>query len=469
MMEETTVHQMLFFLAENGQVPLGIYLCMLLISKDELVIVENLTPEERHNLEKDTSDGPKMHPAAFLKAGKDLLRVHLENGYVPESCRTSERTLMHFYLFLDMNSLEYTPGIAEAWLNLDTVKRAFRGSSWKAAGRFLNVLGDTIINGKPDLHKVYRKGISGLEELPEWCKTPLMQFASLRTREKLEASTVNNDIYSVLRFIRFLLREGIQSFAELTGELLTRFNLYDKHGSPEGKNSCNVRIRRFLKYLGREGYLQSECLYMSMATTSATVETIVTVFTEEEIRTIRDYVGSAATPLEIRDSAIILLGCDMGIRGSDIVKLRISDIDWKNQCMHFEQDKTDTDVIVAMPAAVGNAIFRYLKEVRAGNTGDDTVFLSIHAPFKPLTRSVCYGTLHRILPDRNVRGSGFHVTRKTFSTNRLRNDVEPYMIADALGHAGTGSMTPYLSLDDGRMALCPLSLAELSISMEGGS
>ena len=468
MLEESTVHQMLHFLSENGQVPVGIYLCMLLISKDELFIVENLLPEERHKLDEYLLCGSDLSPAALLKIGTDLLRKHLDNGYVPGSCKTAERALMHFYLFLDMNGFGYTPEIAVAWLNYDAVKRAFRGSSWKSARRFLNVLGDTFENGSPDLNKVYRKGISGLKELPEWCRDPLMEFAALRTREKLETATVNNDIYSILRFVRFLLREGIQSYAELTGEILTKFNLYDKHGTPEGKNACNARIRRFLKYLGREGCLQSKHLYMSLATTSAEVETIVTVFNDEEVRTIRDYVASATTPLEIRDSAIILIGCDMGIRGCDIVNLQLGDIDWKNHCMHFGQDKTDADVIVFMPTAVGNAIFRYLKEVRARNTGNDTVFLSIHAPFKPLSRSVCYGTLHRILPDRNVRGSGFHVARKSFSTNRLRSGVEPSMIADAIGHAGTGSITPYLSLDDSRMSLCALSLSELSIPMEGG-
>ena len=85
-----------------------------------------------------------------------------------------------------------------------------------------------------------------------------------------------------------------------------------------------------------------------------------------------------------------------------------------------------------------------------------------------IKRSVCYDTLHRILPDRNVHGSGFHVTRKTFSTNRLKSGVKPSLIADVLGHADMSTLTPYLSLDTERMSLCPLSLSELFITMEGG-
>ena len=121
-----------------------------------------------------------------------------------------------------------------------------------------------------------------------------------------------------------------------------------------------------------------------------------------------------------------------------------------------------------MPAAVGNAIFRYLRDVRSRSTGSDRVFIGIHAPYRPITRSVCYEALRRILPSRKVPGSGFHVTRKTFSTNRLRNGVTPALIADALGQVDTVSLTPYLSLDGERMAMCPLSLTDLLIPKKGG-
>ena len=467
-LEESSVYQMLDFLAKKDRIPYGVSLCMLLISKGDLVTMDVFSSVERRKLECIRHMDQMLSSEAFLAAGKALLQEHMEAGYVPASCRTFERTVIHFYVFLDMNGLGYLPEIADIWLNCNVVKHAFQGSSWKAAKRFLNIFRDSVMNGQPDFYKVYRKGITGLQDLPDWCRVPLMKFTELRIRQKLESETVKNDIYSILRFIRFLLREGIQSYMELTGELLVQFNLSDAHGSPEGKNACNARIRRFLRYLGREGLLRSTCLFMSLAATTATVETVVVTFTEDEIHSIRDYVASASTPVEIRDSAIIMIGCDMGIRGCDIANLRVGDINWKDQCIHFRQDKTDADVVVAMPVAVGNAVFRYLKEVRNKNTGSDRVFLGLHAPYRPITRNVCYNTLRRVLPDRIVRGSGFHTTRKTFSTNRLRNGVEPSRIAEALGHAGTETLTPYLSLDDSKMSLCPLSLSELSILTKGG-
>lgn len=466
--EESSIHQMLHFLSDQGRIDPGRYLCMYLLEKGHSFLLESFTEDEQNRIEGYRHESLCLTPDMFLNEGNRLILKYHDTGYADIVCDTAKRTILYLYLFLDLNNLGYLPEIADLWLNSDVTKEVITGSCWKMAHRVLNVFCDMICRGEPSFYRVYRRGISGLEELPDWCKVPLIDYALLREKEKLEESTVKNDIYSVLRFLRFILEAGCQSFSELTGEDIIEFNLKDIHGSLEGKNSCNARIRNFLKYLGREGYVPVQNLYMSLSPTAASPENVVRIFTDDEILTVRKYIDDAKTPLEIRDSAIMLLGCDMGVRGCDIAALKISDIDWRKQCIRFRQDKTDVDVYLAMPTAVGNAIFRYLRDVRNRKTGSDHVFIGINAPYRPITRSVCYETLRRILPGRKVPGSGFHVTRKTFSTNRLRNGVKPALIADALGQVDTLSLTPYLSLDSERMTACPLSLSDLLIPMKGG-
>jgi integrase len=138
------------------------------------------------------------------------------------------------------------------------------------------------------------------------------------------------------------------------------------------------------------------------------------------------------------------------------------------QGLGVRQSKTGADTWLAMPTGVGNAIYRYLKDARPRDTKSDSVFVSTRTPYGGITRSVCYSTLRRVLPERDVPGSGFHVTRKSFSTNRLRSGVSPSGIADALGHSGTDNLRPYLSLDVRNMSKCPLSLVYLGIPVEGG-
>lgn len=157
----------------------------------------------------------------------------------------------------------------------------------------------------------------------------------------------------------------------------------------------------------------------------------------------------------------------MGIRGCDIAHLKISDINFKTKTVCFVQDKTDVEVRLAMPVSVGNAVFRYLKSGRPKGCPSALLFVSLKAPYKPLTRNICYGALKRILPQRAVPGSGFHVTRKTFATHKLRKGISPERISSAMGQRSVESLTPYLSLDGERLSMCPLSLENLYIPWKG--
>ena len=67
------------------------------------------------------------------------------------------------------------------------------------------------------------------------------------------------------------------------------------------------------------------------------------------------------------------------------------------------------------------------------------------------------------LPDRHVKGSGFHVLRKTFATNSLQNGVGLDDVVSALGHSTNDNVQHYLSLDDERMTMCSLSLEKSGI------
>jgi len=61
---------------------------------------------------------------------------------------------------------------------------------------------------------------------------------------------------------------------------------------------------------------------------------------------------------------------------------------------------------------------------------------------------------------------GFHVTRKTFASRMLVNNITPTMIAEILGHSDTSTVMTYLSTDGGAMRQCAISL--VGIEVKGG-
>lgn len=466
--EESSIHQFLLYLAERGRIRYGFYLYLYFLETNQLVSMDDLTQTERQGIEEKRQKDQEFTSEKFREIGIELISLHHDAGYVEKYNAEMKRAVLCLYLFLDLNSLGYDPVIADIWINSAATKSVITGSSWFAARRLLFLFHDYVTSGTVDFSKTMQRGISGLSGLPDWCREPILNYAAQRTREKLDENTVKNDIYSILRLCRFVLLKGLESYEELSGKVITEFNLWDRHQTSGGKNACNARIRRFLKYLYREGVISNPTLYMAVNCSAAFSESVVVTLNTEEIEKAKSFIVSAETAQELRDSAIMLLGTEMGIRGCDIVNLRFSDIDWKNQCIRFQQDKTNVDVFLPMPISVGNSIYRYLRYARPRKSISDRIFVSLKAPYGRLTRMVCYSALKRILPNRKVNGSGFHVTRKTFSTNRLKNGVPPQMIADAMGHADKKTLMPYLSLDDERMSMCPIKVSALGIILEGG-
>ena len=114
---------------------------------------------------------------------------------------------------------------------------------------------------------------------------------------------------------------------------------------------------------------------------------------------------------------------------------------------------------------MGNAIYRYIKEGRP-KVGSDAVVIRHTAPYGQLTNKTCTIELWSILPERKAVCGGFHVTRRTFATNILRSGAGASDVMDTLGHTDPTSVMKYLSMDEDRMRLCPLSLSDLHLNRE---
>ncbi len=72
------------------------------------------------------------------------------------------------------------------------------------------------------------------------------------------------------------------------------------------------------------------------------------------------------------------------------------------------------------------------------------------------------------MPERDAPGAGFHTTRRTFATQKLRQKVAPANIAELLGHRNEDSLDYYLSYDEENMRKCPLSPKERGIGLKEG-
>lgn len=458
-----TIGDFLLFLADKGCCSHGLGWYPYFWMSNRIVQISDLSNDQIDRLEAAKNESLEFPSAEFVSVIPDFLKRFQDIGYSKTPYIVAKYTLYNLLLFLEMYGLGYHPAIAEVWLEEE--KKRHRTNGWKQHRRILRLFEVYTVSGDIIPQQFFHEKSILYDSLPEWCKTEMDLFLKQKKREGWEKSTLSMFHASVTRFCLYLCSLGMQSFSEICAATVSAFNRADKHLTAEGKNAYNVRIRQFLQFLERRHIIPFG-LHLALFCVSAPSEKLVVTLSADEITEIKTAHSNCTTPKQIRDRAIVLLGTEMGIRASDLVKIQLKDINWDTQTIRILQEKTKHEIILPMPVVVGNAIYLYIINGRP-DTNSSFLFISHRAPFAPLGRSVCTRALKATLPTRNVPRSGFHVTRKTFATERLKKGVARQTISELLGHQDISSLEHYLHLDEERMLQCPLSLSDVSLAMEG--
>lgn len=459
------IRKLLEFFTVKGHIKTGFSVAMNKQLIPQFIRSEYFTKKDRGKLCMLRLKTPELRAKEMWNAVNEFLSILEQHHYSNTIRRCAKHTLSLLLIFLEMNALGYLPEIA--WIWFDNAKSLLL-STWQMGRRTIRQFEQYVQEGKIMPEKIYMYRTTRFEKLPVWCQKILGDFLELKKRENMQPSTIDMYRSSNVRLCEFLLRNGIRSYEEISAEHLMQFNFEDYHATPEGKNAYNVRIRNFIIYLEEEGIIKNPLLHRALSCTFAKRERIVQVLSEEEKQTVISFNKKATDACEQRSAAMVLLGLNMGLRASDIVNLQFNNINWKDATIRLIQKKTLKEELLPMPITVGNSIFKYITQGRP-KSKSSYIFIHHRVPYDNLKPEACLRALKKALPDRNVPGCGFHVTRRSFATALLYKDVKINTIVDSLGHSSDCTVSKYLSLDEKRMRLCPLSLGETNTSPKGGT
>lgn len=427
--------------------------------------IEKFAPENQnriYTLRRESLDFPSHE---FLTAIDDFVELLRNKGYASTALHSARHTLTVVFLFLDQNGLGYHPEIARIWFS---EIQPVIGASWRNWRRILMVFEQYSTDGDIQSDKRYTYKPDRLDSYPDWCKEAITGFLQQLTRGFRRETTARSYKYSCMRFCTFLIKHGISSFESVTPTLIKEFTLTDIHETFNGRSDCFTVVRQFLRYLEEQDIIHNSTLHLGISTGTAPCVKIVNVLTDDEIHAISEYRMTHDLPIELRNVAMVMTGLKLGFRASDVVNLKFSDIDWKNRTVSIIQQKTMREITLPIPNDVGNSLYSYIKKGRP-NTDSKYIFVRHKAPYGKVTTKICNNALYAILPEREkIHHCGFHVTRKTFATNILRNNAGINAVMDSLGHRDNTSVMKYLSFDEERMRQCPLSLGECGLELKGG-
>ena len=426
------------------------------------ITLGDMSLESQRIIEKNRHKEGNIPAKDFYNSIKDMSDQMDPFGYSDNLISYTSFYLTLLYIFLDKESLGYCRAIADAWLEgMGDMK--FAPKRVRTVRRTFDLYDDYSETGKiQPLHRPRHLG-SAYERLPSWCKESVDDFLASKKKAGLSDGSIREFKSQASIFCEFLVSEGLSAFSGLTPEAVKRFNLLNGHMLPRTKNNYNGGVRQFLIHMELR-HLVNKGIHFALPACYAGGEKIVTVLEETDRKCIHEYCQSASSQIELRDTAILMLGMNTALRACDILSLRISDIDWKEKLIKVIQRKTSVEHLHSVDVGTLNAVFRYLKDARPKNAITDKIFVSTIAPYGSLTSSVCNDALIRA----GSSVSDFHRLRRTYATDSIAGGATPEETAELLGQSDTRSLHRYASLDRERMRLCPLSLDETGLTMERG-
>jgi len=148
-----------------------------------------------------------------------------------------------------------------------------------------------------------------------------------------------------------------------------------------------------------------------------------------------------------RDFAVLMLLARMGLRGCEVTRMHLDDIDWHAGEV-IVRGKREHDERLPLPVDVGEAIADYLQHVRP-RSADRHVFLAAVAPFGPLSGGE--GSIGRIVRNASDRAGlprvGVHRLRHTVATEALKAGAPLEEIASLLRHREHATTVGYVKVD----------------------
>ena len=272
-------------------------------------------------------------------------------------------------------------------------------------------------------------------DLPHRYEAMLCEFIELQhERSWLSDATCHSARWQITKFLDYLEQRGWVLETIHPADIDAFYQHMSLRWSRRSLSRSVSFLRAWLGYCERQGYARSGLAKALLAPRIYRHETLPLGPTWPTVGRMLAATGGD-DPTSIRDHAILLLLSVYGVRSGEVRRLRLDDIDWRQDRIRFVRSKSGRRDDAPLVAQVGNAIARYLREARPRSTSR-VVFLRVRAPFTPLSPSGLYSTVKSHFPahERPAKGRGPHGLRHACARHLLESGLSFKEVGDHLGH-----------------------------------
>ena len=263
------------------------------------------------------------------------------------------------------------------------------------------------------------------------------------------------------RYVREFLHESFPDGnidpARLTPQSVVSY--LSKRGSCLKAGSTKVlasSLRSYFRFLRLHGRCEEDLVLAVPASASWRLASLPTVLTDEEVNRLLS-VFDLDTVAGRRDYAITRCLVDLGLRGQEVARLRLDDVDWRKGILRIAGTKSRRDDELPLTSAIGTAMAAYIRRGRPKTTARE-IFLLLRAPVGQCSTS---RTIANVIVRAAARAglksiTGPRILRHSTATRMLRHGASIKEIADVLRHKCLDTTAIYTKVDLPRLAAVAL-------------
>lgn len=246
----------------------------------------------------------------------------------------------------------------------------------------------------------------------------------------------------VIQFKDFLETE-YETFVDEASDVMIRSWIISRIESSSSKRSLNRKLsslRQFYKYLLRNGFIESNPMLRILS--MKIDKKIPSFISEKEMRVLLEGLEYSDDYEGLRDKAVLQMFYHTGIRLSELIDLKVEDLDFSQKHVKVFGKRSKERIIPLLHEHLSDLI-SYLKERKAlFGTTKGPLFLTIsgNVLYPKLVYRFVNSYLSRVT---SVSQRSPHVLRHAFATHMLNDGADLNAVKEVLGHVSLSSTQIY--------------------------
>lgn len=272
------------------------------------------------------------------------------------------------------------------------------------------------------------------------------QIYLLTVKQKEEKTTVSSYIEDIYKYLEYIENNKIKTALDIEYQNITNYLKYLDNNNYETSSIIRkiVSIKLFHKYLSEEYKIKNISSKIINPRLRRKLPNILTI---EEVDNLLDI--KLNTPFDYRNKAMLELMYSSGLRVSELVDLKLNNIDLDNgyvRCL----GKGKKERIIPIGEIAIEYLKKYINEYRNSMKKGyytENVFLNNHG--KNITRQGFFLIIKNIAKEKNInKNITPHMLRHSFATHLLNNGANLRTIQEMLGHSSITTTQIYTNVSN---------------------